>query len=424
MTLVPFTQEPAATSTIDLRHARLAIALLIGTSLLAACGKDDQAAGAPGGPGMMALPVTVIEARPQRVPIVIDAVGQTEGAKQVEVRARVSGILLRRQYTEGDTVRAGAAMFAIDPAPYEIALAQARAALAQEKANRERAQREATRLKPLIEQRAISQKDYDDAASALKTSQAAVMAAQAKVRDAELNLSYTKVTAPISGVSGRAQQSDGSLITAGTDAALLTTIDVTDPIWVRFSLSESESLQMRHAGGTTRVKLLLPDGGSYGASGKLNFAASTVDTRTGAVPLRAEFANPRLALLPGQFVRVQVETGDREAYLVPQSALSQTDQGKLLFTVSADNKVAPRPVETAGWSGHDWIVTKGLAAGDKVIIDNLMKLRPGASVAPHKPGQGPAAAGPGGKGAAVAAGKEPPGATPDGKPGSTNPARQ
>lgn len=409
----------------EARQFRLACVLLLSTSLVAGCGKQDAAAGSPGGPAMPPLPVTVIQAKPQRVPVVIEAVGQTEGAKQVEVRARVSGILLRRHYTEGDTVRAGSLMFAIDPAPYEIALAQARAALAQEKANLEKAQREAARLKPLVEQRAISQKDYDDAASAQKTARASVMAAQAKVRDAELNLSYTKVTAPISGVSGRAQQSDGSLITAGTDAALLTTIDVTDPIWVRFSFSESEALQLRKAGGETSVKLVLPDGSSYGAAGKLNFSASTVDSRTGAVQLRAEFANPDLALLPGQFVRVRVATGDREAYLVPQSALSQTDQGKMLFTVSADNKVAPRPVETAGWSGHDWIVTQGLAAGDRVITDNLMKLRPGSSVAPHKPGQGPGEAGPGGKGAAAPAGKTPPqGGAPSDKSGSSGAAKQ
>jgi membrane fusion protein (multidrug efflux system) len=365
-------------------------------ALLTGCGKGEQAIGAPAGPSQMALPVTVIEAAPQRVPVIVEAVGQAEGSKEVEVRARVSGILTKQLYKEGDRVKAGATLFEIDRAPYEIELAQARAALAQERANLEKAQRETKRLKPLVEQRAISQKEYDDATSSLKTSQASIMASQAKVRDAELNLSYTNVTSPISGVTGRARYSQGSLVTPGNDSSLLTTVNISDPIWVRFSFSETETLQLRQSTGNTVVKLQLPDGSIYEESGKLNFAASTVDTQTGTVALRAEFPNPKLILLPGQFVRVQVTTGEREAYLVPQSALVQSDQGKMLFTVSADNKVAPRPVETAGWSGHDWIVTKGLVAGDKVIVDNLMKLRPGAPVTPQAPGQGPGAPGPGG----------------------------
>jgi membrane fusion protein (multidrug efflux system) len=374
----------------------VAVSALTVLALLTGCGKGEQAVGGPAAPGQMALPVTVIEVQPQQVPMIIEAVGQAEGSKEVEVRARVSGILTKQLYKEGDTVKAGATLFTIDRALYEIELAQARAALAQERANLEKAQREAKRLKPLVEQKAISQKEYDDATSSLKTSQASIMASQAKVRDAELNLSYTNVTSPISGVTGRARYSEGSLVTPGNDSSLLTTVNISDPIWVRFSFSESETLQLRQSTGNTVVKLSLPDGSIYEESGKLNFAASTVDTHTGTVALRAEFPNAKLILLPGQFVRVQVATGEREAYLVPQSALVQSDQGKMLFTVSADNKVTPRPVETAGWSGHDWIVTKGLAAGDKVIVDNLMKLRPGAPVAPHGPGQGPGAPGPGG----------------------------
>ena len=374
----------------------VAVGALTVLALLTGCGKGEQAVGGPAAPGQMALPVTVIEVQPQQVPMIIEAVGQAEGSKEVEVRARVSGILTKQLYKEGDTVKAGATLFTIDRALYEIELVQARAALAQERANLEKAQREAKRLKPLVEQKAISQKEYDDATSSLKTSQASIMASQAKVRDAELNLSYTNVTSPISGVTGRARYSEGSLVTPGNDSSLLTTVNISDPIWVRFSFSESETLQLRQSTGNTVVKLSLPDGSIYEESGKLNFAASTVDTQTGTVALRAEFPNPKLILLPGQFVRVQVVTGKREAYLVPQSALVQSDQGKMLFTVSADNKVAPRPVETVGWSGHDWIVTKGLAAGDKVIIDNLMKLRPGAPVAPHGPAQGPGAPGPDG----------------------------
>lgn len=195
-----------------------------------------------------------------------------------------------------------------------------------------------------MEQKAISQKEYDDATSALKTSDASVVANEAMVREADLNVSYTRVTSPIADVSGRALQSVGSLVTAGSESSLLTTVNITDPIWVSFSFSESEVLQLRCADGKAGVTLLLPDG-TYARPGKLNFAGSSVDNKTGTVPLRAAFPNPKLELLPGQFVRVQITLEERNAYLVPQSALSQGDQGKAVFTVSADNTVAPRPVE-------------------------------------------------------------------------------
>jgi membrane fusion protein (multidrug efflux system) len=391
----------------------LAAGAITAMALLNGCSKTGQAAGPEGpGGGMPPMPVTVMEAQPQRVPVLIEEVGQTEGSKDVEVRARVSGILTKQLYTEGDSVKEGATLFTIDRAPFEIALAQARAALAQAKADLEKAQREATRLKPLVGEKAVSQKELDDANTALQTAQAAVMVDEAKVRDAELNLSYTVVTAPISGVTGRAQQSQGSLISAGSASSLLTTMNIIDPIWVRFAFSESETRQLRQAGGKTTVKLSLPDGRIYDLPGKLNFTASTVNTSTGMVPFRAEFPNPKSRLLPGQFVRVQVSVGEREAYLVPQAALSQTEQGQILFTVAPDNTVAPRPVETDGWSGTDWVVTKGLTPGDKIIVDNLMKLRPGAPVMPHAPGEGP--------GAPAAGAKAPDTAKPD----AAKPAKQ
>lgn len=397
MGLSQFSNYPAACDQYPGRCLRLAVYAMALLGLLAACGKTNQSADVPGGPGKMAMPVTVIEAKMQRVPIIVEAVGQTEGSKEVEVRARAAGILTKKLFNEGDTVKAGATLFSIDRIPYENALAQARAVLAVDRANLEKSQREAVRLKPLAEQKAISQKEYDDARTAVKAARASFMASTARVRDAELNLSYTSVTAPIDGVTGRAQRSEGSLVAPGNESGLLTTISVNDPIWVRFSFSESEALKLRKAASEAEVKLVLSDGTEYEAAGKLNFAASTVDKKTGTVALRAVFPNPSLVLLPGQFVNVRVVTGEREAYLVPQSALFQNDQGKLLFTVSPDNKVAPRPVETAGWLGHDWVVTKGVAAGDKIIIDNLMKLRPGAPVAPHAPGQGPGGGGSSGK---------------------------
>lgn len=383
--LTPISRHPLG----KIRVAATALAL---AALLTACGKDQPAAGAGGPPqDMPPMPVTAIEVQPQPVPIDIEAVGQTEGSKEVEVRARVTGILTKQHYREGDTVQAGSTLFTIDREPYEIALAQARAALMQDRASLERAQREAERLKPLVEEKAVSQRELDDAVTALKAAEAAVMASEARARDAELNLSYTTVTAPITGVTGRALRSEGSLIIAGSDSSLLTSMSIIDPIWVRFSFSESETLQLRRAGGETAVRLLLADDSRYEQTGKLNFAASTVDPQSGTVALRAAFPNAKGTLLPGQFVRVQVTVGQRNAYLVPQAALMQTDQGKLVFTVAPDNTVAPRPVQTAGWLNQDWVVTEGLAAGDRIIIDNLMKLRPGAPVAPQAPGAVPGA---------------------------------
>lgn len=374
-----------------LRMAAGSMALLI---LLTACGGADQAA-APGGMGAMPpLPVTAIEVKPESIPTLLEAVGQTEGAKDVEVRARVSGTLIQQRYKEGDHVKAGAVLFTIDRAPFEIALSQARAAQAQDRANLERAEREVARLTPLVNEKAVSHKELDDANTSLKATQAALQLSDARVRDAELNLSYTQVTAPISGVTDRALFSVGTLVTPGAQSGLLTTMHTIDPLWVRFSLSESEAAQLRKGGSSPEVKLILADGSRHGASGRINFAASTVDSRTGMVEMRAEFPNADHQLLPGQFVRVEVALGQREAFLVPQAALFETDKGSLIFTVMPDNTVAPRPVQTDGWSGQNWVVTQGLAAGDRVIIDNLMKLRPGAPVMPHGPGEMPAGPGP------------------------------
>ena len=347
--------------------------------LLTGCGQNSKADNKSAAPAP-ALPVQVQEVSLKQVPIIIESVGQTEGSKEVEIRARVSGILQKQRYTEGDSVRQNAVLFQIDRAPYEIALAQAKAQLAQEKAKAEQAKREEVRLQPLSKGRAISQKDYDDALSALQLSQAAIQAAQAKVREAELNLSYTSVSAPIAGITGRAQKSEGSLVTAGSDS-LLTTVTQTNPIWVRFSFAESEFMKLRQANPQqVEVKLLLPNGKQYGPTGKLNFTASTVDAKLGTVQLRAVFPNPSLNLLPGQFVRAQVTAGEQEAALVPQAAVQQNDQGRFVWVVGADRKAAQKSIEVSNWIGKDWVVRNGLSAGDKVIVDNMIKLRPGIPV--------------------------------------------
>ncbi len=360
--------------------------------VLAACGhKDEPAKGAAAGAAPPALPVSVVEVHMRKVPISVEAVGQATGSRDVEIRARVTGILEKRLYDEGAPVKAGATLFVVDPEPYALAVEEAKAALQQARVARELAETDAKRLEPLAKEKAISQRELDQALATEKQSTAAIASAQAKLKEAELNLSYTKVTAPISGITGRALRSEGALVTANTDSALLTTLSQVNPIWVLFPLAESDYNRIRESGGdrNARVQLVTEDGKILADHGKLNFTGSTVDTKMGAVQLRAEFPNTNLRWLPGQFVKVRVLAGEQNAMLVPQQAVLQTDQARLVMTVGPDNKVVPKPVQTANWIGGDIVVTGGLAEGDRVIIDNLVKVRPGAPVAPHAPGQAP-----------------------------------
>ena len=362
--------------------ALIAVALLI-----SACSKAPDtppaAAAPPAGGPPPAMPVTVVIARMQRIPDVLESVGQTEGSKDVEVRSRVSGILEKQLFREGERIKAGTPMFQIERAPFENALAQAQASLAQERARLEQTRREGGRLKGLVEERAISRREYEDATTNVLTAEATIAAAQSRVKDAQLNLSYTTVNAPIGGTTGRALRSIGTLVSANAESALLTTISQQDPIWVRFSVDEREYRQVREA-KKTEAKLVLGDGSVYPQSGRLNFTASAVDQKLGTIQLRAEFPNAALALLPGQFVRVRLAAGESEAILVPQSAVVQNDQGRFVWVAGADGKAAMKLIEAANWQGRDWVIRKGLAPGDQVIADNLLKLRPGAPVQPKQ----------------------------------------
>lgn len=332
------------------------------------------------------LAVSVRRVEMQRVPIALEAVGQAEGSREVEIRARVAGILEKRLYSEGEPVRVGQTLFVIDRAQYEIALAQAQAALSQERARQEQARREAQRLESLASNRAISQREYDDAVSTLKQSTAAIEGAQARIAEAKLNLSYTNVTAPIGGITSRAVRSEGSLVAANTD--LLTTITQVDPIWVRFSLAERDFERIRGHERRAEVSLLDREGKVVAKNGRLNFAGSTVDPKLGTVQMRAEFRNGDHRWLPGQFVRVQILAGEQQAFLVPQAAVVQNEQAKMVWVVGEEGKAATKPIETGNWIGADWIVTGGLSPGDAVIVDNLIKLRPGVVVQPRPAGAG------------------------------------
>jgi len=329
------------------------------------------AQGAAGAPP--ALPVSVIEATPTTLPNILEITAQAEGAKETEVRARVGGILVKRLYEEGSPVTAGQPLFQLDPESFKNALDESQARAKQ-------TAREAARLKGLFSQQAVSRKEFDDATSANEV-------AQANLKTAQLNLAWTTVNAPVSGISGRAQRSEGNLITTAIDGSLLTSIYQIDPIWVRFGLSASDTSQL--PGGRldpqqkTEVELILPNGKVYDQPGRLNFLSMFIDPKLGTQQMRAEFLNPTNQILPGQFLKIRLTTGKQEnVYLVPQAAVMQNERGFMVWTVGADNKVVPTPLQMGTWLGKNWIVRSGLKPGDRVVVNQIIKIRPGAVVAP------------------------------------------
>ncbi|MES2934020.1 MAG: efflux RND transporter periplasmic adaptor subunit [Pseudomonadota bacterium] len=342
--------------------------------------------------------VTVVTVQAKDKAIGFEYVGQTAGSRETEVRARISGILENRLYEEGSRVKAGTVMFQIDPGTYQNQLASAEAAAAVSEAKLNQAKREFTRLEPLAAEKAISQKEFDDAKSALETAEATLKQTRAGVNEARLNLSYTKVVAPIAGISGIASKSNGSLVTPGD--SLLTTLIQTDPIYVNFSVTEADFLKLnndvnsgkltvpgkRASNGSMAfdVNIKLADGSIFPTSGKMNFVSERVNPSTGGFDARAQIPNPDGALRPGQFVRVMLNGASRtNAIAIPQRAVIDSPMGKMVFTVTPDDKLAPRPVELDGWANGEWIVTKGLQAGDRVLVDGFIKAHdPGMTVTP------------------------------------------
>ena len=353
---------------------------------LAACEQaDSQPAGSRPPPE-----VSVVEVQPRNLPATYEYVGQTAGSRDVEVRARVTGILLKRNYREGAAVKRGQSLFTIDPAPFRIALQRADAELSAAEARLDQARRNSARLKPLTEAKAASQKDYDDAVAAERIASADVKLAQARLAEAKLNLEWTRVEAPIAGITSRASQSEGTLVSGPN--VLLTTITQIDPIWVTFGIPEREHLAIRKAvdegrlklpggGSGFDVKVRLSDGTEYAPRGRLDFSDVRINPATGTTETRAELPNPGARLRPGQFVRVVLSGAMRpDAIAVPQRAVLDGPQGKFVYLVDAQSKVEMRPVEVGDWQGDDWIIHTGLEAGDKVIVSGLMKIGPGAPV--------------------------------------------
>jgi membrane fusion protein (multidrug efflux system) len=365
-----------------------------GAALVAGCGEPPQGAALPGFPPAQ---VTTEVVRPTSYPVSFEYVGQVIGSKDAEVRPRVTGIVERRLFQEGAWVKAGQALFQIDPKPYQAQLASAEAEVARAEAERARAEREVARLKPLAERRAIGQKEADDAQSQAELAAAALKAAQARATEARLNLSYSLVTAPIAGMTSRAQQSEGSVATA--NQTLLTTISQLDPIWVSFSVSENERLALERAraagtlkvpnGGGYDVALKLADGSIFPRKGRINFADTRINPQTGTSEMRATVPNADGALKPGQFVRVVLNGAERpNALAVPQVAVMEGMQGKFVYVPGKDpdgrDVATPRPVVAGEWTSAEgrnlWIIESGLNAGDRVIVDGVARLMPGAPI--------------------------------------------
>ena len=362
---------------------RLLFALLA-LPLLAGCEAPKPKPKAP-----PPVEVTVLTVSPRDIPVSFEYVGQTESTRQVQIRARVDGFLDERVYTEGSLVKAGDVMFRQDPKPFQATLDAAKGALGEQQARLQVANDNLARVKPLTAQKALSQKDLDDAVGQQQAAAAAVSTARADVEQAQLNLGYTSITTPVTGLSSYAQVQEGSYVSGAN--SLLTYVAKIDSLWVNFSVSENDMLRFRSekASGRLRlpprdqfaVDLVLADGSLFPLQGRITFENADYDVKTGTYLLRATFPNPEAVLRPGQFVRVRISGAVRpNAILVPQEAVLQGAKGHFVILVGKEDKAEIRPVETGPWQGNAWFITGGLAAGDVVVTDGVVHLTPGARV--------------------------------------------
>ena len=375
---------------------------------LSACGggsdkKPDTATGsAPATPPPPA--VGVIKVSPGDVGLLTELPGRTEASRVAQVRARAAGILQARQFDEGSEVKAGQALFTIDPAPYQAALAAAQAQLARAEASQMQAQANAERAKPLLEAKAISEQESVNAQAARRQADAEVAAARAAVQLAQLNLGHAAVTAPIAGRIGRALVTEGALVGQG-EATPLALIQQTDPMYVNFTQPAGDVLRLRTAiargqlksagPDAASIRLVLEDGSTHPQPGKLLFSDLSVDPATGQITLRAIVPNPSRALLPGLYVRVRLEQAQAPgAVVVPQQAVARGPQGDSVRVVAEDGMVDQRPVKIGPARDGQWVVLEGLKPGEQVMVDGFQKLRgkgPVKAVPWTPPGQGPAA---------------------------------
>jgi membrane fusion protein (multidrug efflux system) len=363
------------------------VPLLALSALLLAGGCSKKDGAAPGGPGGAMPPpeVGVVTLQPGTVPVQRDLVGRLAAYRSADVRARVPGVVQRRVYDEGSDVARGQVLFLIDPAPLRAALGQSQASLAQAQATYANAQAVADRVRKLLPQKFISQADYDNAIAAERSAAAAVQAARATVQSSSINLGYATVRAPVSGRAGKAQVTEGALVGEG-GATLLTTVEQIDPLYANFSISVAERTeiqQLAQGGGSAgrEVQVVLADGSVYPHAGVLDFSGDMVDPATGAIALRAVVPNPEHTLLPGTFVTLKATLGEqRAAYLVPQDAVQRDQQGAYVLAVGSDGKVLRKNIDAEHNQGANWIVTTGVAPGDKVIVSGIQRAQPGQPV--------------------------------------------
>ena len=381
--------------------------VLLALALLAGCGAKDDAKGAAPPGGAMPPPPTVgvVTVAPQVVALQTELPGRVEPVRVAQVRARVNGVVLKRQFVEGSEVRAGQPLFLIDPAPYQAALDTAKAQLARAQASLAQTTATVERYRPLAAANAISQQEYVNAQAAQKTADADVAAGRAAVQAAAINLGYAQVTAPIAGRIGRALVTEGALVSAA-EATQLALIQQISTVYVNFTQSSSELLRLRRAaaanqlrrpGDAVAVRVLLDDGSELPRPGKLLFSDLSVDASSGQVTLRAEVPNAEGLLLPGQYVRVRLSQAELPAgFLLPQQAVTRSAQGDTVLVVGEGDKPSPRPVTVGSSQNGRWIVTDGLKPGERVIVDGFQKLAmipPGAPVSPvpwQPPGSAPA----------------------------------
>lgn len=388
------------------------------TVLVAACGKSEPPAAA-----QQAVPVQVFKTAAQDLPVTFDFVGQTQSDQAVDIRARVAGFLVKRNYTEGAVVKTNQLLFEIDHKPFVAQLDAAKAQLQQQKARLEVARANLSRVKPLAERNALSQKDLDDATGNFHEAAAGVEQATAEVETQQLNLSYTYVRSPVDGISSFAVLPEGAYVS--TTNSLLTTVSTLQPMRINFSISEPQTLAFRAQrldkslvvpdDQHYTVVVVLADGSEYPHKGRITFADATYNQQTGTFLVRALMPNPDGVLRPGQFVRVLVEGAKRpNAIVVPQRAVMHGPKGDVVFVVDKDNKAMPRPVMVGELSGSMWRIAKGLQADETVVVDGAGKLTEGAPV--KVTGQAPLAAVGEGSRPASATGASAPASAPSNKP--------
>lgn len=365
--------------------------------LLAACEKEAPK------PQRPAPEVTVITVTPKTIPFSSTFVAQTESSRQVNIVARVSGFLEKIAYREGELVKEGQVLFQIDPKPFQAQLAAAKAALAQQEARLQTARQNLARVKPLAAQNALSQKDLDDAIGQEQAAAAAVEAAKAQVIEADLNLGYTTIRSPVTGVASRALQREGAYLNAQAESAQLTYVAALDPIWVNFSVSQNQMAKTQDmvakrqvifpASRDFDIELLLSDGKPYAYKGKINFADPSFSQDTGSFLVRATLPNPRGELRPGMFATAIMRGAVRpDAIVIPQLAVQTGSNGHLVYVIKQDGTAEMRPVVVGDYEGdQDIVIVNGLHAGDRVVVDGVLKVVPGKPVKIVEPGAAPPA---------------------------------